>query len=324
LKKKNYLVTGGTGFIGSALVKRLVHAGHTVRVLDNNSRGTAERLADVANDVELVVADIRDVQAVKNAAKGMESVIHLAYVNGTEFFYTKPELVLDIALRGMLSVIDACRVNGIGDLVLASSSEVYQTPPHIPTAEDAPLIVPDVLNPRYSYGGGKLACELMAINYGRTDFDRVTIFRPHNVYGPDMGWEHVLPQFVVRAAKALANTPVGPVEFPIQGDGRQTRAFVHIDDFTSGVMQILAHGEHFGIYHVGNPEEISVQNVVEQVFKVLGREPRIVYGPLTQGSTQRRCPDISKLRSIGYEPTISFAQGLPSLVHWYIQHATNR
>ena len=324
MKKKNYLVTGGTGFIGSALVKRLVHAGHTVRVLDNNSRGTAERLADVANDVELVVADIRDVQAVKNAAKGMESVIHLAYVNGTEFFYTKPELVLDIALRGMLSVIDACRVNGIGDLVLASSSEVYQTPPHIPTAEDAPLIVPDVLNPRYSYGGGKLACELMAINYGRTDFDRVTIFRPHNVYGPDMGWEHVLPQFVVRAAKALANTPVGPVEFPIQGDGRQTRAFVHIDDFTSGVMQILAHGEHFGIYHVGNPEEISVQNVVEQVFKVLGREPRIVYGPLTQGSTQRRCPDISKLRSIGYEPTISFAQGLPSLVHWYIQHATNR
>jgi nucleoside-diphosphate-sugar epimerase len=324
LKKKNYLVTGGTGFIGSALVKSLVRAGHTVRVLDNNSRGASERLADVANDVELVVADIRDVQAVKNAAKGMESVIHLAYVNGTEFFYSKPELVLDIALRGMLNVIDACRANGIGDLVLASSSEVYQTPPNIPTAEDAPLIVPDVLNPRYSYGGGKLACELMAINYGRTDFDRVTIFRPHNVYGPDMGWEHVLPQFVVRAAKALVTTPVGPVEFPIQGDGRQTRAFVHIDDFTSGVMQILVRGEHLGIYHVGNPEEISVQNVVEQVFEVLGREPRIVHGPLTQGSTERRCPDISKLRSIGYEPTISFAQGLPSLVHWYMQHASNR
>ena len=89
-------------------------------------------------------------------------------------------------------------------------------------------------------------------------------------------------------------------------------------------MQILARGEHLGIYHVGNPEEISVQNVVEQVFKVLGREPRIVCGPLTQGSTERRCPDISKLRSIGYEPTISFAQGLPSLVHWYMQHATNR
>jgi len=323
LKKKSYLVTGGTGFIGSALVKRMVQEGYAVRVLDNNSRGAAKRLADVTADIELVVADIRDAEAVKRAAQGVQGIIHLAYVNGTEFFYSKPELVLDIALRGMLNVIDACRANGIGDLVLASSSEVYQTPPEIPTSENVPLIVPDVLNPRFSYGGGKLACELMAVNYGRTGFDRVTIFRPHNVYGPDMGWEHVLPQFVIRAVKAISDTPAGSVQFPIQGDGSQTRAFVHINDFTSGVMSIIKHGEHLGIYHVGNPEEISVNQVVEHIFKEFGREPSIVHGPLTQGSTQRRCPDISKLRSLGYEPTISFEQGLPSLVHWYKQHANN-
>jgi dTDP-glucose 4,6-dehydratase/UDP-glucose 4-epimerase len=121
----------------------------------------------------------------------------------------------------------------------------------------------------------------------------------------------------------MSATPIGSVEFPIQGDGRQTRAFVHIDDFTAGVMHILSRGEHLGIYHIGNPEEISIQNVVEQVFKILGREPRIVHGPLAQGSTERRCPDISKLRSIGYEPTISFEEGLPSLVHWYVKHANN-
>lgn len=320
---KSYLVTGGTGFIGSSLVRRLVRAGHRVRVLDNNSRGSTGRLADVAGDIEIVEADIRDAAAVNKASQGMDSMLHLAYVNGTEFFYSKPELVLDIAIRGMLNVIDACRANGIRDMVLASSSEAYQTPLVIPTSENVPLVVPDVMNPRYSYGGGKLACELMAINYGRTGFDRMTIFRPHNVYGPDMGWEHVLPQFVVRAVNAIAKTPSGPVDFPIQGDGGQTRAFVHINDFTTGLMCQIERGEHLNVYHIGNPEEITVRQVVEEVFKVLGREPRIIKGPLTQGSTQRRSPDITKLQGLGYMPAIPFAKGLPDLVNWYVANANH-
>ena len=128
---------------------------------------------------------------VEKATQGMDEVHHLAFVNGTEFFYSQPDLVLDVGVRGMVNVIDACRKHGIGTLVLASSSEVYQTPPKVPTDETAPLAIPDPLNPRYSYGGGKLISELMAINYGRKYFNRVLIFRPHNVYGPDMGWEHV-------------------------------------------------------------------------------------------------------------------------------------
>ena len=321
--RKKYLVTGGTGFIGSALVRRLIKDGHVVRVLDNNSRGALMRLRDVIDDLEFVEADIRDTAAVTAAARGIETMVHLAYVNGTEFFYSKPELVLDIAVRGMLSVIDACRANGMRDLVMASSSEVYQTPPSIPTAEDAPLIVPDVMNPRYSYGGGKLACELMAINYGRTGFDRVTVFRPHNVYGPDMGREHVLPQFVARAVKAIAQTPSGLVYFPIQGDGNQTRAFIHIEDFTSGLVCLLDRGEHLNVYHIGNPEEITVRQVVKQVFNALDREAQIIEGPLTEGSTQRRCPDIRKLQGLGFDPRISFTDGLPDLVKWYAQHPDN-
>lgn len=321
---KRYLVTGGTGFIGSALVKRLVRDGHKVRVLDNNSRGVLARLGPVANVVDFVEADIRNAAAVSHAAQNIDSIIHLAYVNGTEFFYSKPELVLDIAVRGMLNVIDACRNNGIGELVLASSSEVYQTPPSIPTAEDAPLIVPDILNPRYSYGGGKLACELMAINYGRTGFERVMIFRPHNVYGPDMGWEHVLPQFAVRATRAIGAAPSGPVIFPIQGDGSQTRAFVHIDDFVAGVVCMLERGAHLSVYHIGNPEEVTIRHVVEKVFEVFGRTAKIIEGPLTQGSTQRRCPDISKLSALGYKPVISFDQGLPGVVDWYAENIGTR
>ncbi len=317
---KRYLVTGGTGFIGSAIVKRLVAEGHSVCVLDNNSRGNFSRLAEIENDIEFVEADIRDAAAVAAAAKGRQAIIHLAYVNGTEFFYSKPELVLDIAIRGMLAVLDACRASDIGELVLASSSEVYQTPPTIPTPEDVPMVVPDVLNPRYSYGGGKIACELMATNYGRNGFDRVMTFRPHNVYGPDMGWEHVLPQFTMRAMDAIAATPSGPVDFEIQGDGTQTRSFVHIDDFATGVMCMLARGEHHDIYNIGNPEELTIRQVVEKTFAILGREPNLIEGELTAGSTQRRCPDISKLAGLGYSPAIPFEKGLPSLVEWYVEH----
>ena len=227
------LVTGGSGFIGSGLVKALVRAGHRVRVLDDNSRGSPRRLTEVANDIEFIAGDIRDAAAVEKAAQAIDEVHHLAFVNGTEFFYSRPDLVLDVGVRGMINVIDACRKHDIGTLVLASSSEVYQTPPTTPTDESAPLCIPDPLNPRYSYGGGKLISELMAINFGRKYFERVLIFRPHNVYGPDMGWEHVIPQFALRLDAAAKKQPSGKLPFEIQGTGKETRSFCFIDDLVS-------------------------------------------------------------------------------------------
>src|SRR3990167_655612 len=107
MKKKKYLVTGGTGFIGSALVKRLVKEGCKVRVLDNDIRGAAERLKDVKDKIEIVKADIRNPDEVQKACKNMDCVIHLAYINGTEYFYKMPELVLEVAVKGMINVIDA-------------------------------------------------------------------------------------------------------------------------------------------------------------------------------------------------------------------------
>ena len=205
----------------------------------------------------MVIGDIRDPEVVKRATAGVESVCHLAYINGTEYFYTKPGLVLDVAIRGMINVIDACRASGARDLVLASSSEVYQTPPVIPTDETVPLSIPDVLNPRYSYGGGKVACELMAINFCRTDFGRAVIFRPHNVYGPDMGREHVIPQFALRIRDLCRGTS-GTIRFPIQGTGQESRAFIYIDDFVDGVLRVIDRGEHLGIYHIGTEDEVTI------------------------------------------------------------------
>ena len=312
-----FLVTGGTGFLGAALVRRMITEGHEVRVLDDGSRGVARRLADLSRDFEHIGGDVRDLATVERAVKGVDLVAHLAAVNGTEFFYTKPELVLGVGVQGMLNVIVACRKLNVGDLIVASSSEVYQSPPQVPTDETAPLIVPDPLNPRYSYAGSKIISELLAINAGRKDFSRVVIFRPHNVYGPDMAWEHVIPQFCLRAIEMIEAYPEGPLPFEIQGDGTQTRAFTHIDDMIDGLMCIIEHGGHMNIFHVGNPEELTIADVAYRIVSCFGRQARLVTTPLPEGSTLRRCPNIDKLRGLGFAPRVPFAKGIGPVVDWY-------
>ena len=315
------LVTGGAGFVGSALVKALVRAGHAVRVFDDNSRGSPRRLAEVASDIEFVVGDIRDAAAVAAAARNMDEVLHLAFVNGTEFFYKAPDLVLDVGVRGMLNVLDACRSHNIGRLILASSSEVYQTPPKIPTDESAPLVVPDVHNPRYSYGAGKLISEVLAVNVGRRYFERVLIFRPHNVYGPDMGFEHVIPQFALRIDEARRRQATGRLRFAIQGTGTQTRSFCFIDDLVAGVLVMRDKGEHLGVYHVGTAEEVSIAELARRIAAYAGREIELVAGAPAPGGTECRCPDISKLEKLGYKPRVLLDEGLKPTLDWYWRHA---
>lgn len=312
-----YLVTGGTGFIGSSLVRGLVHEGHAVRILDDNSRGRKHRISDVIDDVDLRVGDIRDSQAVNDAVRGVDCVCHLAYVNGTENFYTKPDLVLEVAVKGMMNLLDACRAYNVGEFLLTSSSEAYQTPPVVPTPEDIPLVVPDVMNPRYSYGGGKIISELLLINRARSDFSRAIIARPHNVYGPDMGNEHVVPQFIQKIIKLKAAQPEGVINFPIQGTGHETRAFAYISDFVAGIKCALDHGNHMNVYNVGSDQEIPLVDLVQKVAACFGREVSILKGPLQPGSTPRRCPDISKLRKLGYEPRVSLDEGLALTVAWH-------
>ncbi|HSX13428.1 MAG TPA: SDR family NAD(P)-dependent oxidoreductase [Chlamydiales bacterium] len=314
--KKKYLVTGGTGFIGAPLVARLVKEGFQVRVLDNNLRGSEKRLSGISNQIEILTGDIRNLADVEKACEGIDAVFHLAYLNGTEFFYSKPDLVLEIAVKGMVNILDACIKHGVKEFFLASSSEVYQTPPTVPTDEKVSLSIPNPLNPRYSYGGGKIICELMAINWGRKYFDRLVIFRPHNVYGPDMGFEHVIPQFSLRMKK-LCKISNDVIDFPIEGSGQETRAFVYIDDFIDGLMILREKGEHLNIYHIGTAEEISIREVAQTVATCFGKKIRLIPGPLKAGGTLRRCPDINKMKNLGYAPKTQFHVGVAKTVKWY-------
>jgi nucleoside-diphosphate-sugar epimerase len=223
-------------------------------------------------------------------------------------------------VRGILAVIDAAKRNNIRELVVASSSEAYQTPPVVPTPEDVPLVVPDPWNPRYSYGASKLISEITTANYSRDVFDRVMIFRPHNVYGPDMGYEHVLPQVVMRALDRIETHPQGIVPFEVQGDGMQTRSFIHIEDFLDGLDHILERGSTREVYHIGTEQEVTIREIVDHVFKHFGREYALVKTPLPVGGTLRRCPSIRKLAALGFAPKVLLGSGIPELASWYTEH----
>lgn len=318
---KRYLVTGGTGFIGAALVLRLLEHGHRVRVFDNNSRGAERRLGRSLGDVEMVVGDIRDADAVARAVSGVDAVHHLAYVNGTENFYKHPDLVLEVGAKGMVNVVDACVANGVQDLIVASSSEVYQSPPKVPTDESAPLVVPDLMNPRYSYGGGKLFSELYAINVAARRLKRVVIYRPHNVYGPDMGFEHVIPQFAARIKRLSDATQTKALEMPIQGSGQETRSFCYIDDFIDGLVVVQDRGLTGNIYHIGTAEEVTIGDLARRIAREIGRDIRLVTGDTLPGSTLRRCPSIDKLETLGYRQRTPLDTGLAPTCRWYFANA---
>jgi UDP-glucose 4-epimerase len=315
------VVTGGGGFIGAYLVKRLVHNGWDVAVVDTMVRGDASRFAEVADDVELFTADVRDQNALEQAFKGAQVVMHLAAINGTENFYRRPELVLDVGLRGALAVVNAGRAVGVPDLVVASSAEVYQTPSVVPTPETIPLMLPDSLNPRYSYGGSKIVSELIAFDYAQDHYRQVQVFRPHNVYGPNMGWKHVVPQFITRALAAKeAAGGEGTALFEIQGEGTETRAFCYVDDIVTGILTMYANGGHREIYHIGNDEEVSIRDLAGRIGKTVGVDLDIRPGEAAEGGTPRRCPDITKMRSLGYEPAVCLDDGLERTVAWYRDH----
>lgn len=304
MKKKTFLVTGGTGFIGSNISSLLISKKYNVKIFDNNSRGSVKKIKNFKKKIKFIKGDVRNKRSLNRALKNTDAVIHLAYVNGTKYFYSKPVLVLDIAIKGIINVIEGCIKNKIKELYLASSSEVYQTPIKIPTDEKECLKIPDIFNPRYSYGGGKIITELMGIHYGRKFFKKLIIFRPHNVYGKNMGYEHVIPQFIKRF-KTLKGK-----NFKIQGTGNEIRSFVYIEDFLNAFSTILKRGKHLNIYNIGTNEKIKIKNLVYKLSKIFKKKIIIRKTSLAKGSTKVRVPNINKIKKLGFVPKFNLDRGL--------------
>ena len=304
MNKKTYLITGGTGFLGSNIAKALVAENQKVIIFDNNYRGSINKIEDFKNKVKFIRGDIRNKNNLTKATKKVNAVIHLAYINGTKFFYSKPDLVLEVAVKGIVNVFDACIKNNVKELYLASSSEVYQTPIKVPTDETEMLKIPDIHNPRYSYGGGKILTELMGINYGKKFFKKLIIFRPHNVYGPNMGNEHVIPEFINRI-KYVKNKI-----FFIEGSGAEIRSFIHIDDFTKAFKLLLKKGKHLNIYNIGTDERVKIKDLAYLIAKIFSKKIIIKHKPLKRGGTKLRIPNINKIKKIGFKKKLSLKEGL--------------
>jgi UDP-glucose 4-epimerase len=310
-------VSGAGGFIGAYLTRKLLGEGHHVLAIDNFVRGEPARLANLQGELERVDLDVRDKDGLLRILPGVDAVFHLAAVNGTENFYTQPQLVLDVGVRGALAVSEACIEAGVPDLIVASSAEVYQTPAVVPTPEDIPMVIPNSLNPRYSYGGSKLISELIAFNYCRDKLNKVQVFRPHNIYGPDMGWKHVIPQLVAKVQQAVAD---GSLKIELQGDGTETRAFCYVDDVVDGILTMWARGDSMEVYHIGSMEEVPIRDLAKLVAQSVNTNVELVPGPAAEGGTPRRCPDIAKMRALGYEPKMGLAEGVGRTASWYINH----
>ena len=214
-----------------------------------------------------------------------------------------------MAIKGLVNIFDGCMKFKIKELYLASSSEVYQTPFKIPTDEKEMLKIPDIFNPRYSYGGGKILTELMGIHYGKKFFKKLIIFRPHNVYGPNMGCEHVIPEFINRMQKMRNNV------FKIQGTGKETRSFIYIDDFVDAFNLILKKGKHLNIYNIGTQEKITISSLAKHIAKIYDKKISLKKTALRKGGTKIRLPDITKIKKLGFKPKYNLKLGLKKTIN---------
>ena len=314
---KKILVTGGMGFIGSRLVERLVERGYVPVVFDNNYRSSKQRLSALKGKIELIEGDIRNRNEVNKATQNCNAIFHLAFINGTKYFYERPELVLEVGVKGALNTLEAALENGVDKYILASSSEVYHEPTSVPTTENERIFIPDVKNSRYSYSGGKIISELLTINYLRRSPIKHCIFRPHNIFGPQMGFEHVIPELMKKIYRASGGCVKNRCKIEIQGSGKETRAFCFVDDAIEQIMVIFEKGKTGEIYHVGIDEERTIHQLIEDISLLLDIGVEVIPGELREGGALRRCPSIDKVCSLGYVKKNRYREGLKETVEWY-------
>ena len=308
--KKKFLVTGGSGFIGSAITKYLVKKNYDVIVYDNNSRGKIRRIKDIEKKIKFIKGDIRDKKKLLSIKGNIDTVVHLAYVNGTKLFYKKPFEVLDIAVNGLTNILEFSRVRKVKNFFLASSSEVYQNPLKIPTDETEMLKIPDIHNPRYSYGGGKIISELYGIHFAKKYLKKFIIFRPHNVYGKDMGNDHVIPEFINRFKNFKNNN-----RFLIYGTGNEERSFIHIEDFISGFDKIFRKGKNQEIYNIGTTQKVKIADLAILISKILKKKIKFRKTKILKGSPSKRCPNINKIKKLGFRQNISLKDGIKKIIN---------
>jgi UDP-glucose 4-epimerase len=307
------LVTGGAGFIGSHMVRRLLTEGHEVRVLDNLSTGRRSNLDEVVGDIELIEGDVRNAAIVQSAVRGCDAVIHLAALGSVPRSLADPVSTHDANANGTLNVLLAARDVGAGRLVFSSSSSVYGAALELPKHE---ALRPLPVSP---YAVSKLAGE----SYCRSFFDvyglETVALRYFNVFGPRQDpqsqYAAVIPKFIW----ALRNGEP-PVIF---GDGEQTRDFTYVDNVVDANLAALQTAEVGGrVYNIACGDRITLNELAALLREETGAAVEPVHGPARLGDVRHSLADVSLARfELGYAPRVKLGEGLRRTVDYFADDA---
>lgn len=304
------LITGAGGFIGRELVNQLSqNKKNKIIAIDNNIRGNLVTINKKKNIINKKI-DIRNKKKLEKFFKNVDECFHLAAINGTKNFYNRPDLVLDVGVKGTINVIELVKKYNLKKFIYFSSSEAYQKPHFIPTKEDEELKIPNVFNPRFSYGGSKIIGELLTINFLKETRTKFYILRPHNVYGPNMGKDHVLPELINKLRQNKKS-------LKIVGDGNDSRSFIYVTDAVNAIIKVSKKAIPNQIYNIGSNNEYKIKEIVELLCNILNRKIKIIKGPRHLGSVSKRLPDIKKLKKLKHKNKINFKEGLKKTINYY-------
>jgi UDP-glucose 4-epimerase len=294
-------VTGGAGFIGSHLTDELVRQGYQVVVLDDLSTGKKENIEPLIGNgnAMFIKGSVTDLPLMRKLLQNVECVFHLAAIASVPRSVQDPLSSHNVNVTGTFNLLLAAKENKVKKVVYISSSAVYGDTVSVPQKEDINL------NPKSPYAITKLTGEHYCKTFYETYGLNTICLRYFNVYGPrqhyDSQYAAVIPIFI---SNALAGKP--PVIF---GDGEQTRDFVFVKDAVQAAL-MAAKSDATGIFNVGTGKAVSVNEIAKLVLKITGKDLKPVYQGLRSGDIIDSSADISKARSLGYEPKYTLEEGL--------------
>jgi UDP-glucuronate decarboxylase len=302
------LVTGGSGFIGSHLCRRLIAQGHEVLVVDNFCSSTRHNVADLLVEprFELMRHDVTLPLYVE-----VDQIYHLACPASPIFYQRDPVQTTKTCVHGSINMLGLAKRLG-APILLASTSEVYGDPTMHPQAESYWGNV-NPIGIRSCYDEGKRCAETLFFDYYRQHMLEIKVARIFNTYGPNMlpNDGRVVSSFVVQA---LRGEPL-----PIFGDGSQTRSFCYVDDMVDGLIRLMNSPQRVtGPINLGNPVEFTMLELAKRVLALVGNDCPIEHRPLPSDDPARRKPDIGRARELlGWRPTVPLEEGLGRTVEYF-------
>jgi UDP-glucose 4-epimerase/UDP-glucuronate decarboxylase len=315
------LITGGAGFVGYHLAEALAEdPADEVTLLDNLSRGAQDdELSALTGrpNVKLEVGDLRDVRVWERLETGYDEVYHLAAVIGVRKVVEHPAEVIRTNALSTLHLLDWLVDGGGHKVLFSSTSEAYAWTQHfhelaVPTPEDVPVSLTELADPRSSYAGSKIFGELAVTHYCRAHGRPFAIVRYHNVYGPRMGYEHVIPELFERASSGQDPLTVYSVD--------HRRAFCYVSDAVAATVAAMREPAAEGsTINVGNDrEEVTIGELAERLLLCAGIQATISPQKAASDPVKRRCPDLTRARELlGYEPRVMLDDGLQRTLAWY-------